>query len=49
MSQEIEATVNDLQYQVTTVHAALEGKWQAGLFTPCSFSGLPSEGVTEWL
>ena len=31
MSEEIEATVNDLQNQLTAVHAALEGKGQAGL------------------
>ena len=49
MSEEIEATVNDLQNQLTAVHAELEGKGQAGLFKPRSFSGLPSEDVTEWL
>ena len=49
MSEEIEATVNDLQTQLIAVHAALEGKGQAGLFKPRSFSGLPSEYVTEWL
>ena len=49
MSEEIEATFKDLQTQLTAVHAALEGKGQAGIFKPHSFSDLPSKDVTEWL
>ena len=45
----MQATVNDLQDQMTAVHAALEGKGQAGLFKPCCFSGLPNEDINEWL
>ena len=49
MSEDMQATVNELQNQMTAVHAALEGKGQAGLFKPRSFSGLPIEKVHEWL
>ena len=48
MSEEIEAAVNDLQNQLTAVHVELEGKGHAGLFKSPSYSGLPSDDVTEW-
>ena len=49
VDQDINATVNELQTQMTAVQAALEGTGQASLFKPRPFSGLPSEDINEWL
>ena len=46
---DMNATVNELQTQMTAVQAALEGTGQASLFKPRPFSGLPSEDINEWL
>ena len=46
---EVEATVQELQTQLTAVQAAIEGNSQSSIFKPRSFSGLPSEDVNEWL
>ncbi len=46
---EFEATVNNLQTQLNTVQAAIEGNSQASMFKPRPFSGLQSEDVNEWL
>ena len=46
---EVEATVQELQTQLTAVQAAIEGNSQSSLFKPRSLSGLPSEDVNEWL
>ena len=45
----IEATVTELQIQLTAVQAAIEGSGQSGLFKPRSFTGLPNEDIKEWL
>eukprot|EP00794_Sanderia_malayensis_P016268 gene16268-17908_t len=46
---EIEATVNNLQRQLTAVQAAIEGNAQASMFKPRPFTGALSEDVNEWL
>ena len=45
----MEATVNELQTQLSAVQAALEGNLQSGLFQLHSFNGLPNEDINEWL
>ena len=45
----MEATVNELQTQLTAVQAALEGNLQPSLFQLHSFNGLPNEDINEWL
>ena len=47
VDQDMNATVNELQTQMTAVQAALEGTGQASLFKPRPFSGLPSEDINE--
>ena len=47
--EQFEATVNELQTQMTAVQAAIEGNSQSSLFKPRPFSGSPSEDVNEWL
>ena len=44
-----QATVNELQNQMTAMQAAFEGNSQASLFKPRSFNGFPNEDVNEWL
>ena len=45
---EIEATVNNLQTQLTAVQAAIEGNSQISMFKPRPFSGALHEDVNEW-
>ena len=49
VNPDMNATVNELQTQMTAVQAALAGTGQASLFKPRPFSGLPSEDINEWL
>ncbi len=46
---QIEATVTNLQTQLTAVQAALDGNSNSGLFKQPTFSGLPNEDVNEWV
>ena len=46
---EIEATVNNLQTQLTAVQAAIEGSSQASIFKPRPFTGALNEDINEWL
>ena len=47
--EEVAATVNELQTQMTAIQAALEGNAQSGLFRQAPFCGGPNENVHEWL
>ena len=47
--EEVAATVNELQTQMTAIQAALEGNAQSGLFRQAPFCGGPNENVNEWL
>ena len=49
VDQDMNATVNELETQMTAVQTALEGTRKANLFKPHPFSGLPSEDINEWL
>ena len=44
----MEATVNELQTQLTAVQATLEGNLQSSLFQLHSFNGLPNKDINEW-
>ena len=45
----MEATVNELQTQVSAIQMALERNLQSSLFQLHSFNGLPYEDKNEWL
>ena len=47
--EEVAATVNELQTQMTAIQAASEGNAQSGLFRQAPFCGGPNENVNEWL